>query len=337
MAQVSGEREGLVDGMPRDGRGYWQPDKEIGTPNPVFAWPPRPGAALKWLRGYLFPWNFIYMIVAVLTWLYLTPELARMKELRADWILEVFARNQVMLILFASAWHIYFWSRKAQGYRYKYTPEWMGKGKRKFLWNDQVRDNVFWSVVSGGSIWTAFEVFMLWAWANGLLPWVDPRAQPVHFVALLCLVPLWRVFHFYWSHRLLHVKALYRAAHYLHHKNINIGPWSGLSMHPVEHVLYFTCMLLHWVVASHPVHMIMNGQHAALSAVQGHLGFDEAVVSERVKVPVASYFHQLHHRYFECNYGEPDFPFDHWFGTSHDGSDEAHRQMRARQRAMHST
>ena len=55
-----------------------------------------------------------------------------------------------MLIVFASALHIWFWARKSQGFQYKYTPDWMGRGKRKFLWNDQVRDNIFWSVVSGG-------------------------------------------------------------------------------------------------------------------------------------------------------------------------------------------
>ena len=95
---------------------------------------------------------------------------------------------------------------------------------------------------------------MLWGYANKLFPYVDPRQQPVYFVAILCLIPLWRVFHFYWIHRLLHVKPLYKAAHYLHHKNINIGPWSGLSMHPIEHLLYFTGAvdLLDRALASNP-------------------------------------------------------------------------------------
>ena len=336
MTNIHSEKDGLIDGMPRDERGYWQPDKEIGMPNPVFSWPPKPVAAVKWFYHYLFPWNLIYIIIAALTWFFLTPEMARMTEFRVGWILEIFIRNQIMLIVFASALHIYFWSRKSQGFQYKYTPDWMGKSKRQFLWNDQVRDNVFWSVVSGGTIWTAFEVLMLWAYANRFIPFADPREQPVLFAAVLILVPLWRVFHFYWVHRLLHIKPLYKAAHYLHHKNINIGPWSGLSMHPIEHLLYYTCMLIHWVVPSHPIAMILNGQHATLSAAQGHVGFEEAVVKDNVKVPVASYFHQLHHRYFECNYGEPDMPFDYWFGTSHDGTPEAREQMLARKRSMHS-
>ena len=70
--------------------------------------------------------------------------------------------------------------------------------------------------------------------------------------------------------------------------------------------------------------MMMNGQHATFAAILGHGGFDELVVKEGVTVTsAASYYHSLHHRYFECNYGEMGMPFDHWFGTSHDGTPEA--------------
>ena len=169
MAHISAEKDGLVDGMPRDERGYWMPDKEIAMPNPVFSWPPKPGAVAKWLKDYLWPINLIYMIVATLTWVLLTPEMSRMTEFSAGWILEVFIRNQVMLIALATVMHVRLWTQKSQGYQYKWSPNWMGKS-RKFLWNDQVRDNVFWSVVSAGTIWTGFEVVMLWAYANGIIP-----------------------------------------------------------------------------------------------------------------------------------------------------------------------
>ena len=52
-------------------------------------------------------------------------------------------------------------------------------------------------------------------------------------------------------------------------------------------------------------------------------------------MPGGSYFHQQHHRYFECNYGETDFPIDKWFGTFHDGSPKAHAAMRAKREASH--
>ena len=335
MADIRADREGLTDGMPRDERGNWQPEGGTKLPNPIFSWPPKPVEILKWVYNYLFPWNFIYMIIATLTVIYLQPEMARMTTFRADWILLIFVRNQVMLLLIVSAWHLWLWARKSQGLKFKYTSDWLAKGKRQFLAGNQLFDNIFWSCVSGGTIWTAYEVVMLWAYANKYIPYVDPRQQPVYFVLILCAIQLWRLFHFYWVHRLLHWPPLYKAGHYLHHRNINVGPWSGLSMHPLEHVLYFSCALIHWIVPSHPIHVIMNLQHAALTPAQGHAGFEAVVVNEKYNLAGASYFHQLHHRYFECNYGEPDMPFDHWFGTNHDGSTEAHTAMRAKRMARH--
>ena len=124
-----------------------------------------------------------------------------MTEFSAGWILEIFVRNQLMLITLATVLHVRMWRQKAQGYQYKWSLNWMGKSK-KFLWNDQVRDNVFWSVASAGTIWTGFEALMLWAYANGFIHYADPREHPVTFVLILFLAPLWYNFYFYWAHRL---------------------------------------------------------------------------------------------------------------------------------------
>ena len=60
MANILTEKDGLIDGMPRDERGFWKPDKEIGLPNPVLSWPPKPYELVKWLKEYLWPFNIIY-------------------------------------------------------------------------------------------------------------------------------------------------------------------------------------------------------------------------------------------------------------------------------------
>ena len=336
MANISVERDGLADGMPRDERGYWRPDKDIGLPNPVFSWPPKPLEVAKWLKNYIFPFTIMYFAVALFTWLFLTPEMARMTEFRAGWMLEVFARNQIMLITLAMVLHLRLWTKKAQGYQYKWSPNWMGKS-RKFLWNDQVRDNMFWSIASAGTIWSAFEIVMLWAYANGFIPYADPREQPVTFVLIILIAPLWYNFYFYWAHRMLHTKTLYRLVHHVHHRNIDVGPWSGVSQHPIEHALMFASMLLHWVIGTHPLHMIFQGQFVTFASIMAHGGFEDIVIKDGVTIPAyGNYWHSLHHRYFECNYGEPEIPLDHLFGTNYDGSPEARAKMLARMRSMHS-
>ena len=319
----------------RDARGEWQPAELIQTP-PVFVWPPRPLAFLKWLfgfPGYLMPWNLFFVAVAIVSWLFLTPELERMTRFEPGWMIAIYLRNAAIMTLFFGAWHLRLYVRKAQGKRYKYNNRWLSTNSKAFLFRNQTRDNVFWSVVSGCGVWSLYEAVTLWMYANGHLPYVDFRANPVYFVLLLlAAVGLMREVHFYWVHRLIHWKPLYKAAHYLHHKNVNIGPWSGLAMHPIEHLLYFTGVFLHWIIPSHPVHAMMHLVHAGLSPAAGHSGFDEVELKAgKTVLPNHNLFHYLHHRYFECNYGgDGSVPIDRWFGSFHNGSREAHTRMRAR-------
>ena len=43
---------------------------------------------------------------------------------------------------------------------------------------------------------------------------------------------------------------------------------------------------------------------------------------------LGNFHHQLHHRYFNCNYGNEFVPCDRWFGSEHDGTPEATQKMR---------
>ncbi len=323
---------------PRDERGDWRPSYILEKPV-VMAWPPRPLALLKWLfgfPGYLWPWNTLYVGIALVTWFFLTPALVSMQTFEVWWIALIFGRNLGLAVLVYSTWHLYLYVFKGQGTDYKYTTRPQAKNNRIFTFNNQVYDNMFWTLASGVTIWSAYEVVTLWAYANGLLPFVDLRTNPVWFVVLLLLVPAIREFHFYLTHRLLHWKPLYELAHKLHHRNVNPGPWSGMSMHPVEHVLFLSGVLVHWVIPSHPIHALFHMQHAALSPPQGHTGFERLAVKGTEGVSFGTYCHYLHHKYFECNYGGDGLPvFDILFGTFNDGSDEAHERMNKRLAERH--
>ena len=309
----------------RDERGDWRPP---------LAWPPRLLATLKWLfgfPGYLWPWNTVYIGIALVTWFLLTPALASMQTFEVWWIALILGRNLGLTILVYGAWHLYFYIVKGQGTDFKYSTRPQATSNKAFTFNNQVRDNMFWTLASGVTIWTAYEVVTLWAYANGLLPFVELRNNPVWFVVLLLLIPAIREFHFYLIHRLLHWKPLYELAHKLHHRNVNPGPWSGMSMHPVEHVLYLSGVLVHWVIPSHPIHALFHLQHAGLSPPQGHSGFERIAVAGDKGVSMGTYGHYLHHKYFECNYGADGLPLlDIVFGTFHDGSDAATERMNKR-------
>ena len=309
------EVTGKADSGIRNAKGEWQPTYPVKYA-PIFVWPPRPIDCLKWLLsypGFLWPWNSVYLLITLVTWFFLQPSLSRCVTLKADWIGLVYLRNLGLLWLVSGGWHLLLYTLRWQGKERKYDPRWQGVKDPKFLFRDQVHDNIFWSCVSGCTIWTAYEVFYLWACANHRVPYVDWREHPIYCALWLCTIPFWREFHFYWIHRAIHWPPLYKTVHYLHHKNVNPGPWSGLAMHPVEHLLYFSVVLIHWVIPSHPIHFLFNSQHTALTPAAGHHGFEGPVFKGRV--PTGSYFHYLHHRFFNCNYGEATVPLDRMFGT----------------------
>ncbi len=300
----------------------------------VFVWPPRPGAILIWLfgsHGYLLPWNALYFAIALICWFLFTPEMSAMKDIKLGWISLILLRNLGLTIIVFGAWHLYFYILKRQKADFKFNEKQPPTNSKSFLFRHQVWDNIFWTVVSAVPIWTGYEVVMLWAYANDVIPFMSWSSHPVFFAAQLALIPFIRDIHFYVVHRLLHWRPLYRRIHKLHHHNVNPCPWSGLAMHPIEHLFYFSGVLLHWFVASHPVHILFHLQHAALSPAQGHCGFDRISISDGMSISTDNYFHYLHHKYFECNYGGDGFPaFDMLFGTFNDGTKAAKGRLEKR-------
>ena len=317
----------------RDKRGDWKPEQPIELA-PVMVWPPRPMALLRWLfgyPGYFLPWGLAYMAIPVITWFFLTPAMDTMKTFQPGWLAYLFLRNLVMIFLVAGAWHVRLHIQKAQGTDFKYTNKWLARDNPIFLFRNQLYDNIFWTVVSAVPVWTAYEAATLWAYANHIIPYVDWREHPIYCVVLMCLIPIIREVHFYLIHRLIHWGPIYRWVHYLHHNNVDVGPFAGLSMHPVEHVFYWSGVLIHWVIPSHPIHALFHIQHASFSPAQGHAGFARVVMREGVEVKTHDYFHYLHHKYFECNYGgDGPVVLDKWFGTFHNGTDAATDAMNER-------
>jgi sterol desaturase/sphingolipid hydroxylase (fatty acid hydroxylase superfamily) len=309
----------------RNKRGDWQPEKPIEYA-PVLEWP-----FLKWLfgyPGYFLPWTVIYMLFPIVTWLYFTPDMAEMKTFQPGWIAYILVRNLILILLVAGAWHLWLYVRKAQGTDWKYSTKWMARDNPIFLFRNQVLDNLFWTVASAVPIWTAYEVLTMWLYANNYIPYVSFAEHPYYCVFMFAIVPLLRDFHFYWIHRLIHWGPLYKWVHYLHHNNVNYGPLTGISMHPVEHLFYWSGVIFHWIVPSHPLHALWHIQHAGITPAQGHIGFEKVVVADGVAVPTGDFFHYLHHKYFECNYGiDGPFPLDRWFGTFHDGTKDAQVRM----------
>ena len=327
-----------TDPPPMNREWQYHPDLPLADSS-VFQWPPQPGFLLQWVaRNWLsFSERVMMVLLAVFCWWAFYPSLEAAQTVAAGWILQVWTVNLGLMIVVAGGLHWYFCIRKGQGKALKFDRREQATGNR--LWNfaDQVHDNMFWSLGSGVAQLTVFQCLTMWLMANGYVPVITLASNPVWFIAALMLLPIWSAFHFYWVHRLLHVPFLYRHVHSLHHRNVNVGPWSGFSMHPVEHFLYISSLCIHWIVASHPVHLIFHVIYLGPGAAMTHTGYEDLLVRDKRRLALGTFYHQLHHRYYECNYGNQEMPWDRWFGTFHDGSEEGTRATRQRKKRMHST
>ncbi len=315
----------------------YHPDLPLADPS-IFQWPPRPGLILLWFsRNWLTLSERVLMLaVAVIAWAWLFPDLEIAKTFAPGWITRVWLVNLGLVGVTAGGLHWYFYIRKGQGKRLKFDHRDQAKQNKLFDFSDQVRDNMFWSLTSGVAQLTGFQVLTMWLMANGYAPVITFSENPVWFVLLLVLIPIWSAFHFYWVHRLLHQPFLYDRVHALHHRNVNIGPWSGFSMHPVEHFIYLTTLCIHWVIPSHPIHLYFHVIYQGPGAAMTHTGYEDLLIRDKRRLALGRFYHQLHHRYYECNYGNQEMPWDRWFGTFHDGSDEATTETRARKKRMYS-
>ena len=122
---------------------------------------------------------------------------------------------------------------------------------------------------------------------------------------------------------------MYKYIHSLHHRNTDIEPFAGLSMHPVEHLYYFTSIGPSLLLFASPFTFLWNAYHLIIAPAAGHSGWEDHFQADQ--------FHYLHHRYvdihqyannaiyknciyrfFECNYGTSGYPMDKIFGTFRD-------------------
>jgi sterol desaturase/sphingolipid hydroxylase (fatty acid hydroxylase superfamily) len=231
----------------------------------------------------------------------------------------IWVKNIFFLFLFAGTIHWWLYIRKSQTFDYKYYAKWPTENNSKFLFKSQVKDNMFWSLVSGCTIWTIYESVALWMQASGKLEVITWDEKPLYLLLCTFLMPFIGAIHFYIIHRILHFPFLYKIAHRFHHKNVNTGPWSGISMHPIEHLLYFSVIGIWFFIPCDPFVVVLTGIWFGVGPAQTHAGFNKLVLFKTKRLELADHFHHLHHKHFELNYGNIYAPIDSIFKSFHNG------------------
>jgi Delta7-sterol 5-desaturase len=127
--------------------------------------------------------------------------------------------------------------------------------------------------------------------------------------------------YFYWSHRLLHWRPLFRFAHHVHHRSTSPTPWAAYAFHPIEALVQAgVYVLIVFTLPMHPLALALFLVYMILRNVIGHLGFEiwpaGFARSPWTRWHLTPTHHDLHHRFGKGNYGFYFGLWDDWCGTS---------------------
>jgi len=173
---------------------------------------------------------------------------------------------------------------------------------------------------------------------NGLFVFAMLRAGVFHISPQL--PPLWLgllefaavvVAHdayFYWMHRSLHHRLMFRRAHLTHHESRTPTPWAAYSFAPIE--AFFEAIFIPlWLalVPMHEVAVLAFILHQIIRNVIGHMGHELAPPgfsrSRWTGWLTTTTHHDLHHSQGRYNFGLYFTWWDRWMGTEHPRYHEA--------------
>jgi len=124
---------------------------------------------------------------------------------------------------------------------------------------------------------------------------------------------------FYWLHRLIHKRPLYRAIHQWHHMTIAPVTWSNNSDRLVDNLFLQSYWLVaHFLFPVAPLALLVHKLYDQVTGVVGHSGYEHGGNWCWPPSPlVAVTHHDQHHRFFRCNYATHFTWWDRMMGTLH--------------------
>jgi sterol desaturase/sphingolipid hydroxylase (fatty acid hydroxylase superfamily) len=162
----------------------------------------------------------------------------------------------------------------------------------------------------------------------GLRPLGGITGAGLSFLLSLVVFDTW----FYWFHRLIHARRVYRRVHRWHHMTVIPVVWSNNSDRLVDNLFLQSYWLLaHFLVPAAPAVLLAHKLYDQITGVVGHSGWEHGGVWCRPPSPLVGVtHHDQHHRFFRCNYATHFTWWDRLMGTLHPDHDaELRRNLAA--------
>jgi lathosterol oxidase len=210
---------------------------------------------------------------------------------------------------------------------------WYAKIQQRFPLNKfifhELKYSFFTLLIFGLVIW-----LVIWARENGLTRYYKPidKYGYTYFFLSIVLMVIVHDTYFYWTHRLLHWKPLFKHVHKTHHLSINPTPFASYSFHPVE--AFIVAGIIPFIAFTIPYDhsaFVIFSVYSLVINVGGHLGYEifpkGFAVNKLFKWHNTSTHHNMHHQFTKCNYGLYFNFWDRIMNTNHPHYEESFNEV----------
>ena len=160
---------------------------------------------------------------------------------------------------------------------------------------------------------------------------VEERGWPYFFLSILLMMVVQDTY-FYWTHRLMHQRLLFRSFHRTHHRSTNPNPWTTYSIAPLEAIVDSVAgIVILMLVPACGLALLAFTWINTSYAVYTHLGyelyprnFSSHWLGRWINTSVA---HNTHHARSRYNYSWYFLFWDRMMGTLDPKYDERYRRQ----------
>ncbi len=154
------------------------------------------------------------------------------------------------------------------------------------------------------------------------------------WISIACAIVLHDTY-FYWTHRLMHHRLLFRAFHRTHHLSHNPSPWAAYAFSPLEAVVEAGIFPLSvFLMPMHPFAFAIFMVWQITFNIAGHTGYEihprwlmDSWIGRIVNTPTN---HVMHHETLRGNYGLYFNVWDRLMGTNHSDYETRFREVTSR-------
>jgi len=199
----------------------------------------------------------------------------------------------------------------------------------------QIKSEIKWSLVTG-VIFSTMEMGVIVCNYLGITQIYTDFSEYGIFYFIFSVIAM-IVLHdayFYWTHRLLHWKPLYKI-HKIHHDSVVTTAFTSFNFHPIEAVVQFSILPIlmflfpvHWLsITLFLFYMVIFN----LSVHNSYEFYPKGMVRNKVFGQLSTpTHHSLHHKRVNCNYGLYFTYWDRLFGTLHPEYEEIFESVKDR-------